>query len=57
LSDFGPGGPELFQRLLRDGILLRDRSKDIGAGFARISIGTQAEMERLMRKIKRYRKT
>lgn len=57
LTDFGPGGPELFQRLLRDGILLRDRSKDIGAGFARISIGTQAEMERLLRKIKRYRKT
>jgi histidinol-phosphate/aromatic aminotransferase/cobyric acid decarboxylase-like protein len=37
--------------------LLRDRSKDIGPGFARISIGTQTEMERLMKKIKRYRKT
>jgi len=57
LTDFGPSGPELFQRLLRDGILLRDRSKDIGSGFARISIGTQAEMELLIRKIKRYRKT
>jgi histidinol-phosphate aminotransferase len=57
LTDFGPGGPALFQLLLQDGILLRDRSKDIGAGFARISIGTQAEMERLVKKIKRYRKT
>jgi histidinol-phosphate aminotransferase len=56
LTDFGPSGPELFRRLLRDGVLLRDRSKDIGPGFARISIGTQAEMERLVKKIKRYRK-
>jgi histidinol-phosphate aminotransferase len=55
LTDFGAAGPQLFQRLLRDGVLLRDRSKDIGPGFARISIGTQVEMERLMKKIKRYR--
>jgi histidinol-phosphate aminotransferase len=55
LTDFGAGGPKLFRQLLRDGVLLRDRSKDIGPGFARISIGTQAEMERLMKKIKRYR--
>jgi histidinol-phosphate aminotransferase len=55
LTDFGAGGPKLFQRLLQDGVLLRDRSKDIGPGFARISIGTQAEMERLMKMIKRYR--
>jgi histidinol-phosphate aminotransferase len=57
LANFGPTGPRLFQRLLRDGVLLRDRAKDIGPGFARISIGTQAEMERLMKKIKSYRKT
>ena len=56
LADFGPNGPELFQRLLGGGVLLRDRSKDIGPGFARISIGTQEEMELLMRTIKRYRK-
>ena len=56
LTDFGPSGTALFERLLRDGILLRDRSKDLGPGFARISIGTQAEMELLMKKIKRYRK-
>jgi histidinol-phosphate aminotransferase len=57
LANFGPGGPALFERLLRDGVLLRDRAKDIGPGFARISIGTQAEMKRLMKMIKRYRKT
>jgi histidinol-phosphate aminotransferase len=54
LTDFGADGPKLFARLLKDGVLLRDRSKDIGPGFARISIGTQKEMERLMKVIKRH---
>jgi histidinol-phosphate aminotransferase len=54
LINFGSAGPALFERLTRDGVLLRDRAKDIGPGFARISIGTQVEMERLMKKIKRY---
>jgi histidinol-phosphate aminotransferase len=54
LTRFGPGGPALFERLARDGVMLRDRAKDIGPGVARISIGTQSEMERLMKKIKRY---
>ena len=54
LSSFGPDGPALFERLTRDGVMLRDRAKDIGPGFARISVGTQSEMERLMKKIKRY---
>jgi histidinol-phosphate aminotransferase len=54
LTSFGPNGPALFDRLTRDGVMLRDRAKDIGPGFARISIGTQPEMERLMKKIKRY---
>jgi histidinol-phosphate aminotransferase len=57
LTSFGPDGPSLFERLMRDGVMLRDRAKDIGPGFARISIGTQAEMERLMKKIKRYWKS
>jgi histidinol-phosphate aminotransferase len=55
LADFGPGGPELFQRLERQGILLRERSKEIGAGFVRITIGTRGEMQRLLKEIKRYR--
>jgi histidinol-phosphate aminotransferase len=55
LAHFGPDGPELFRRLERDGILLRERSQQIGPGFVRITIGTPSEMERLMKKIKRYR--
>jgi histidinol-phosphate aminotransferase len=55
LANFGSGGPELFRRLESDGILLRERSKEIGPGLARITIGTQREMERLMKKIKQYR--
>ena len=54
LTSFGPAGPALFERLTRDGVMLRDRARDIGPGYARISIGTQSEMERLMKKIKRY---
>jgi histidinol-phosphate aminotransferase len=52
LANFGPCGPQLFQQLEREGILLRDRSKDLGAGFVRITIGTQAEMKLLLKKIK-----
>ena len=55
LADFGPHGPEMCGRLEGEGILLRDRSKEIGPGFVRITIGTKTEMERLMRLIKRYR--
>jgi histidinol-phosphate aminotransferase len=53
LADFGPGGPRLFQRLEREGILLRERTKDLGPGFVRITIGTQAEMKLLLKKIKK----
>ncbi len=53
LANFGPGGPRLFQRLEREGILLRERTNDLGRGFVRITIGTQAEMKLLLRKIKR----
>ena len=52
LASFGPDGPRLFQRLEREGILLRDRSKDLGPGFVRISIGTQPEMKLLLKRIK-----
>src|SRR5258707_7593999 len=53
LANFGPQGPRLFHRLEREGILLRERTKDLGPGFVRITIGTQAEMELLLKKMKR----
>src|SRR5262249_31540302 len=40
LADFGPSGPALFAKLASKGILVRDRSKDMGRGFVRITIGT-----------------
>jgi histidinol-phosphate aminotransferase len=57
LADFGPRGPQLFRALHRKGILVRDRSKDMGPGFVRITIGTKAEMHKLMSEIKKSRKT
>ncbi|MGH9741959.1 MAG: histidinol-phosphate transaminase [Candidatus Acidiferrum sp.] len=56
LADFGPGGSEMCAKLEAQGILLRDRAKDIGPGIIRVSIGTQKEMERLLKLIQRYRK-
>ncbi len=53
LANFGPSGPPLFQKLEKQGILVRDRSKDIGPGFVRISIGTQSEMRRLLSAIRK----
>ena len=53
LANFGAGGPRLFQRLEREGILLRERTKDLGPGFVRITIGTEAEMKLLLKEIKR----
>ena len=53
LANFGPGGPRLFQRLESEGLLLRERTKDLGPGFVRITIGTQAEMKLLLKKMKR----
>ena len=54
LADFGPTGPALFAKLEHKGILLRDRSKDMGPGFVRITIGTPAEMKTLLREIRRF---
>ena len=53
LADFGPTGPALFRKLEREGILLRDRSKDMGSGFVRVTMGTSAEMRRLLKIIRR----
>ena len=52
LANFGSAGPALFAKLERKGILLRDRSKDMGPGFVRITIGTTMEMKILLGEIK-----
>jgi len=52
LANFGPGGPKLFQRMEREGILVRERTHDLGPGFVRITIGTPAEMKLTLKKIK-----
>jgi len=57
LANFGPSGPALFQKLEKQGILLRERSKDIGPGFVRSTIGTQSEMQRLLKSIRKEWKT
>lgn len=49
LADFGPAGSAFFRKLARHNILVRERSKDLGPGYARITIGTQAEMQKFLR--------
>jgi len=53
LADFGGAGPMLFRKLTRHGILIRERSKDLGPGFARITIGTKKEMQTFLRTLDR----
>jgi len=48
LADFGKAGPAFFRKLARNDILVRERSKDLGPGFARITIGTQSELKKLL---------
>jgi len=52
LANFGPSGPSLFRKLEKRGILLRERSKDVGPGFVRITIGTSPEMKKLLKAIR-----
>jgi histidinol-phosphate aminotransferase len=52
LANFRSSGPALFRKLEKQGILVRDRSKDIGPGFVRITIGTSTEMRRLLKAIR-----
>jgi len=56
LADFGAAGPGFFRRLTRNGILIRERSKDLGPGFARITIGTKKELQALLRLLDRTRR-
>jgi histidinol-phosphate aminotransferase len=53
LADFGNAGPAIFRRLALHSILVRERTKDMGPGYARITIGTQAEMEKFLRVLRR----
>lgn len=53
LANFGPKGAHLFARLAEKGFLLRERTRELGPGFVRISIGTEAEMRRLIKAIRR----
>jgi histidinol-phosphate aminotransferase len=53
LVDFGDVGPALFRELARHGILVRERSKDLGPGFARITIGTETELKKLLKFVPR----
>lgn len=49
LADFGKAGPSFFRRLVRHNILVRERGRDLGPGFARITIGTPAELKKLVK--------
>jgi histidinol-phosphate aminotransferase len=52
LVDFGSGGSRLVGKLARRGILVRDRAEEFGRdGFVRITAGTPAQTERLLRTI------
>ncbi|MGB2629463.1 MAG: histidinol-phosphate transaminase [Candidatus Acidiferrum sp.] len=48
LADFGKLGPALFSRLASRDILVRQR-RDLGAGFARVTIGTERELKLLLK--------
>ena len=56
LADFGPLGPTLFAKLAHDGILFRERTKEIAPGFVRITIGTKSEMARTLAAIRNFAK-
>lgn len=54
LADFGSRAPALLKSLARQKILLRDRRSDFGRlGPVRITIGTLAQMRRLMRALEK----
>ncbi|MEQ1352887.1 MAG: histidinol-phosphate transaminase [Candidatus Acidiferrum sp.] len=54
LADFGPQGAALFKKLAIQGILVRERTREIGPGFVRISIGTASEMKRVVKVVEKY---
>jgi len=53
LAYFGEGAKRVVEALARKGILVRDRSSDFnGAGYVRVTLGTMAQMRRLLRELK-----
>lgn len=48
LAEFGPNGSPIFQELARQNVFVRER-RDVGPGFARITIGTESELKKLLR--------
>jgi histidinol-phosphate aminotransferase len=48
--DFGKQGPAIFHDLAKRGILVRER-KDLGPGVARITVGTEKELKKLLRSV------
>jgi histidinol-phosphate aminotransferase len=48
LADFGKSGPAFFKKLAQHNILVRERSHDLGPGYARITIGTPSELKKLL---------
>ena len=53
LVDFGARAPAALRRLRQRGILARDRQADFGrVGFVRITVGTRAQMRRLIRALR-----
>jgi histidinol-phosphate aminotransferase len=55
LVDFADAGPDLLASLAKQKIILRDR-RDIAPGHIRVSIGTQKQMQRLLKLIQRFTK-
>ena len=54
LVDFGEAAPRILRKLAQRRILLRDRTYDFGRpGYVRITIGTRAQMRRLIRELER----
>lgn len=54
LADFGADAPRILRKLAQRRILLRDRTSDFGrAGYVRITIGTRAQMRRLIQELER----
>jgi histidinol-phosphate aminotransferase len=53
LADFGARGPAFFRKLARHNVLIRERGKDLGPRFARITIGTQAELNKFLRLLRK----
>jgi histidinol-phosphate aminotransferase len=55
LADFGVAAPRILRSLARRRILLRDRTSDFGrTGYVRITIGTRAQMRRLIGELERF---